>query len=251
MSQQIERDSQLSTHTVLNVWVHVQPELALIPSFSSPISVFVTSALQANMHKSPRFSQPFTLVSVDLSSEDEIQEMIAQRKICGWNYERSAVEAWKTQIDREAKIMWWIVLPAENEGKGKRAGHVGLASESFPPDPDLARADHSIMTVSSFFILPQHRAGGLGRASWLEVEKRARAMPECKEIAIDTWDGRYNSDPEWRAWASERGVEFTEGMVNEDWYARMGFVKFKSVPRYPLAGTDDLMGAVFMRKSME
>lgn len=213
-------------------------------------------------YRSPTFKQPFTLETLDLQDDTHVQELVRQRIICGWGEDEESINNWRNQTSKGTKKFWWITIPATDEktsdpsstsSRGIKAGHIALASETSPPDPDLARLDRSILTVNTFFLLPEYRALGLGRASWFAVEEKAKQIPECKQIAIDTWDGRYVTDkgPEWGGFLATLGIVMRDSLINEEWYARMGYEKFKTEPRYPLPGTDRMMVAVFLRKYLD
>lgn len=78
----------------------------------------------------------------------------------------------------------------------------------------------------------------------------------CKVIAINTLDKRYTEDEEWRSmWSRlpERKEAPERGSSNEAWYERMGYVKWKSEPRYlqrMRGGEEVKLVASFLRKKV-
>ncbi|KAK3065258.1 hypothetical protein LTS18_004494 [Coniosporium uncinatum] len=184
-----------------------------------------------------------TLIPVNLEDPNEITELLRQRKICGWNYERSSIEQWNSEINDGTRSMFWITALIREDVV--KAGHIALASTCSPPDPELADPDKSVMTISTFFILPEHRGLGLGRDTMDVVESLATrepyGAPHCRAIVVDTLDRRYwELDEEgWRGWWAKWGQPTPEkGRSNEDWYRRRGYIKFKERPKY----TNDLKG---------
>lgn len=138
------------------------------------------------------------------------------------------------------------------------AGHISLDSTAEPPDAELAREDRSIMSVSTFFILPEHRTGGLGRAAMDLVEILATQEPygslQCHTLALTTLSRRYTHEdsPEGRGVWKQFGIE-PPPFSNVDWYQKLGYVGWKEEPRYhtqTLHGTYIDLIALFMRKRL-
>lgn len=226
--------------------------------------------------RAPQYTQPFTFVPVNLDSQEEVDELIRQRKICGWSYATKIIDQWRQSTREGAKELFWITVPttrtsaatekpavytdstsdvgeaSEGTNDTFRAGHIALTAVCDPPDPELARLDRTVLALNDFFVLPEHRALGLGRACVAEIEKRALEYPQCKTLALCTWSRRYHEDagPDWGGRAAAVGFVMKPGMSNEDWYARLGYVKFKDEPRFPIDARPDLAVAVFMRKKL-
>ena len=205
------------------------------------------------MSKSPAFRSEITLEVVDLHMQQDVDDLIVQRKICGWNYSQETITKWRESADKGLKTIFWIVLSDEQNTK---AGHISLASRAEPYDPDLAKEDRSVMTISTFFILPEHRSGGIGRKvmDLMEVmaTKEPYGSPNCKAIAIDTLSKKYydTSHPLWPYLKETMDKQPS----NQLWYERRGYVPFKVLPRYQEkvhnALGDLTFDAVFLRKEL-
>ena len=110
-------------------------------------------------------------------------------------------------------------------------GHISLDSISEYEDPkqELARPDKSLLTISTFFVLPEFQGQGLGGQAMRQAENLAReepyGHPRCSAIAIMSLSCQYAEDPILRA----RFIEWTGKTPSsyERWYARMGYVKWK------------------------
>jgi GNAT superfamily N-acetyltransferase len=119
------------------------------------------------------------------------------------------------------------------------------------------------MVLATLFILPEHRGKGLAGAAVRAMEGMAKIEPygwkECKAMTLNTLARKYVEDEEWRRvgkWPYENmGAPLPErGMSNEDWYVRMGYVKWKEVPLYRTKdrdGEDFVFDATFMWKGLE
>lgn len=179
------------------------------------------------------------LEPVNLHDQAQCDELLRQRKLCGWANEPSHIVAWRDAMDAQRNILFWILTPDDNNTRC--AGHIGLDSECSPPDAELADPEHkTVLTISRFFVLPEHRGGGLGRAAMTQLEAHACRAPygseTCRTVALTTLSRRYSEDDEWRAlfvrltgWPE--GVR-VRGASFEDWYVRMGYVKWKEAPLY-------------------
>ncbi|KAB8337104.1 hypothetical protein FH972_021408 [Carpinus fangiana] len=210
-------------------------------------------ATRTSLTRAPEYAKQFDFVPINLESQEEIDLLIHQRTLCGWDNSMEDIKTWHKLVREGKKDFWWITLPAAEADKPStkpavhtdnvpaaskaidgsaatvRAGHIGLkALDAYP--------DRSVMALKTFFIMPEHRSGGLGRACVAEVEARARAIPACKVIDIDTLSRRYYEDdgPEWRGRLAAVGVVYPRGSSNEDWYERLGYVKYKDEPFYPM-----------------
>jgi GNAT superfamily N-acetyltransferase len=204
------------------------------------------------------------LIPINLHNESEFEELRQQRVICGWNFDQKQIEGWRDAMSQSFKSMFWITIPSiENSASSskeiQRAGHISLDSVSEPPDLELANPDKSVLTIATFFIYPDHRGGGLGRTAMTLLESYATKEPygstNCKIIAINTLDKRYWEDDEWRTmWKGHGRDAPVRGTSNEAWYERMGYVKWKSEPRYQQrteAGEPALLIASFLRKKLQ
>ncbi len=200
-------------------------------------------------------AQPSDIIRpMNLYDQAEFEELLQQRIICGWNDKPAYIIRWREMMDSKQKSLFWINLPDTKT----RVGHISLDSSTDPPDLELANPDKSVLTIATFFILPEHRSAGLGRLAMDVMEdwatKEPYGSPNCKAIAVNTLDRRYteSDSEEWRIWAKLRPIQLPpKGRSTEDWYARRGYVKWKEEPRYPektLDGQDILLNAVFLRK---
>lgn len=191
---------------------------------------------------------------MDLHDEAQAEELLRQRVLCGWASAPEHIDGWRAAMDAKTKGFFWI-QPASQPGL--RAGHISLDSEASPPDPDLADPrGRTLLTVSTFFVLPEHRGGGLGRAAMAALEGLAREAPygsaSCRALALDTLSRRYSDEDEYRdRWVWLTGWPLRErGSSNEDWYARQGYVKFKEAPKYEGIREGHKLLAVYMKKTL-
>jgi ribosomal protein S18 acetylase RimI-like enzyme len=203
------------------------------------------------MNNSPLFATEVHLEVIDLHKQQEVDTLIVQRKICGWNFSQEIIAKWGDSVDKKLKTMFWIVL---HDKDATKAGHISLASKAEPHDPDLAKEDRSVMTISNFFILPQHRSGGIGRKVMDLMEdmatKEPYGSPKCKAIALDTISYKYydHTHTYWHYLKEYLEVQPS----NQLWYERRGYVEFKVIPRYPnqIDGVDIMLDAAFLRKDL-
>lgn len=202
-----------------------------------------------------------SLEPINLRNGYEFGELRRQRVLCGWHHDVEILESWKRHMDAKTRSLFWIILPAiDSKSSPNRVGHICLNSECDPPEPDLANPDKSVVEISTFFILPEYRHGGLGRIVVEMLESYAKKEPygstNCKAITINTISRRYTEDDgdEWRGVYARRGLKAPpKGKSMEDWYARMGYVKWKEEPRYQDRlhdGTEVKLIAVFMKKTI-
>jgi GNAT superfamily N-acetyltransferase len=161
--------------------------------------------------------------------------------------------------------MFWVVPPSLSQlpAPQRYGGHISMQSKTESPDDKLARADNPVLHLFNLFILPEHRRGGLGRAAVLALEAWAKVepygSPECKAITLNAISRRYIEDDgeEWRGLytrvCTSLGIEVpAKGSSNEDWYARMGYVKWTEKPMYPvfLDGSEIMLNAALLRKEL-
>jgi len=163
-------------------------------------------------------------------------------------------------MSKKTKSLFWITIPSTPESKPHRAGHISLDSVAEPPDLDLANPDKSVLTIATFFIDPSFRSGGLGRTTMELLEsyatKEPYGSPHCKIVAVTTLSRRYWEDDEYRSvWALTGRETPVRGSSNEDWYSRMGYVKWKEEPRYKQKpgpnGEEVKLFASFLRKNLQ
>lgn len=194
------------------------------------------------------------LEAMNLYDQSQVDELLRQRKICGWADTPDYAISWRNSMDAKTKSMFWIKPVSQPD---LRAGHVSLDCEAEPPDLELANPhDKSVLTIARFFILQEHRRGGLGRAVMETLERLATeepyGSPNCHTIAITTLSRKYSEDDQERARyeAIEGRAAPPKGGSNEDWYERMGYVKWKDEPHYAVSAEDgsDKYVAAFMRK---
>lgn len=224
---------------------------------------------------SPAASGPAkcSLELMNLHDSDQVAELLRQRILCGWNKTPAFVTNLRDAMDAGSKAAFWITLPQDSllseaheqaqqlqQQQQTRIGHVSLDSTAFPEDLTLANPyDKSVLTISNLFILSEHRRGGIARAAVDMLMKLAKeepwGSPNCKAVAVTAHSKKYHDDDEWRArfeWLC--GMPAPErGRANEDWYVRMGFVKFKEEERYPseVPGREnEKIVASFLRKEV-
>ncbi|RHZ51512.1 hypothetical protein CDV55_101334 [Aspergillus turcosus] len=205
-----------------------------------------------------------TLVPINLHNPDEYAELQAQRLQCGWDAEDTKLLAWREKQDQNLKSFFWITIPApstpgehaDKQAEDKpsiRAGHISLDAYADPPDPELACADKSILTIQTFFTLPEYRGNGLGNKAMDLVEEMASQEP-CRFVTVNAMSRRYFYEdfPEkealWETWAENPPV-----MCNVDWYSRRGYEYWKSEPRYREKlknGEEVMIVADFLRKAI-
>ena len=202
-----------------------------------------------------------TLLPINLHDPIEFLELQRQRTICGWFYSDLELIKWRDLQDQKLKSLFWITLPASSgdpdpQGACLRVGHISLDAYADPPDLEVANPDKSILTVQTFFILPEYRADGFGRLAMDLTERLATQEPygseKCRWLTVNTVSKRYVFDesPEWQGCWAKMGLAIPK-WSNEVWYERRGYVKWKEEPRYKLTTLDGqriVLVAVFLRK---
>ncbi|RAL16069.1 uncharacterized protein BO97DRAFT_180775 [Aspergillus homomorphus CBS 101889] len=196
-----------------------------------------------------------TLTPINLHHPSDYATLQHQRIICGWDHTDEALLAWRAKQDAGLKSFFWINLTTSTSTSDSastspiQAGHISLDAYANPPDPDLATADRTNLTIQSFFILPEYRKGGLGRKAMDLVEERACQDPRCKYVTLNAVSKEYYTDPERRRW-----IEWIRGegkLPVAEWYEKMGYVRWKTEPRYTdwtPDGEEVVIEADFMRK---
>lgn len=188
-----------------------------------------------------------TLEPANLHDQSQVDELLRQRKICGWRLSPSDIISWKERAEAQTTTLFWIKATAHPD---LRVGHISL---------DKVSGDPSILKIADLFVLPEHRGGGIARAAFQAVEQMATTEPygseDCRALLVDTLSKRYAEDEEMRleykqltgTWPKQKGA------TNEDWYARMGYVTYEVKPAYAeVEGKDTgkfLLGA-FMKKEI-
>ncbi|RAL07254.1 uncharacterized protein BO97DRAFT_446989 [Aspergillus homomorphus CBS 101889] len=212
---------------------------------------------------------PCQLRPINLHDPSDFTEMQRQRQICGWDHEAPKIESWRNKQDEGLKGFYWVCIPDPSSGSSSsssssssiattssstiRAGHISLDAYSDPPDADLARADRSVLTVQTLFILPEYRGLGLGRRAMDLVEEKARTQePKCRYLALTTLSERHFVDesPEGTGVWARTGSAPPRMGCNQWWYARRGYVFWKEEPRWTdkgLDGSEVAFYAAFMR----
>ncbi|KAI9708637.1 MAG: hypothetical protein M1820_003855 [Bogoriella megaspora] len=205
--------------------------------------------------------QECTLVLVNLSDQEQTDEFRRQRQICGWDFDDRFIEFCRTEIEAKTKALFWITIPSpptQAESTTIRAGHISLDSKS--SDPEIARLDKSILTITTLFVLPEHRLKGLGQDAFLKVEQLATQEPygsaNCRTIALNAvnWKFKFLDSEEWHDyWEEPRRKTTYPKTQNVQWYQKLGYKAFKEEPRFPnelVDGTKIVFAAVFLRKEL-
>lgn len=209
----------------------------------------------------PRIAPDCHLEPVDLQDPDQFTEIQRQRIICGWDHDAHTLQQWKEKQQEGLKSLFWITVSTPGDGSHqiKRAGHIALDAYSDPPDPGLARADKSILTIHSFFLLPEYRAAGLGRRAMGLIEDLATTEPygsrHCRFVTLCALSKRYVYDdrPEWRGVWERLGTSAPSFSIQE-WYEKGGYETWKEEPLYEekaLDGEVIKLWEAFMRKRVE
>ncbi|KAK7705310.1 hypothetical protein SLS64_008147 [Diaporthe eres] len=188
-----------------------------------------------------------TLEPANLREESQVDELLRQRKICGWKTRPSDMTSWKKRAEAQETTLFWIRPAAQPD---HRVGHISL---------DMVSGDPSTFKIADLFVLPEHRGGGIARAAFQAVEGMATGEPygseKCRTLLVDTLSRKYSYDEEmWREYVQMTGVEpKPKGATNEEWYGRMGYVTYKEEPAYPeVEGRSGgkLLLASFMKKEL-
>ncbi|KAK4221677.1 hypothetical protein QBC38DRAFT_491623 [Podospora fimiseda] len=211
---------------------------------------------------SPERTAKVILEPIDLHDAAQFQELLQQRILCGWHDKPQFIESWRNEVDAGTRAIFWVIPQklTHFDDHERWGGHIAMLNQTSPPDDELARPDKSILNISSLFIKPTYRGGGIGRAAVEELEAWARTepygSPSCRFITIHTLNRRYIEDDgeEWRGIWKKMGEEPPKkGTGNEDWYLRMGYMKWKEEPKYLEKlndGSEVLLLASFLRKGL-
>ena len=197
------------------------------------------------------------LQPIDLNDKEQYQRLQSQRRECGWYYEDEYLNRWQKAAVTGAKCLFWITTPSFDAGQSIIfAGHISLDSfaESEKYQHELARPDKSLLTISTFFVLPEYRGAGIGGQAMAQVEQLAGSEPyghpRCSAVTIMSLSCQYTEDPMWRA----RYIEWTGETPSsyERWYSRIGCVKWKEEACTEIIGPDNrviLLIEVFLKKT--
>ncbi|KFY15864.1 hypothetical protein V492_01711 [Pseudogymnoascus sp. VKM F-4246] len=201
------------------------------------------------------------LEPVNLHDADQFAEIQRQRVICGWSFDLQTLQTWKDKQQAAVKSLFWITVPDSSTESNYpiRAGHISLNAYCDPPDLDLARADKSVLTIGSFFLLPEYRAHGLGQRAMALVEEIAvvepYGSPRCRFITLTALSKRHIDDdgPEWRGvW--ERLGKSPPSFSIKEWYEKLGYISWKEEPLYEEVALDGQVVKIweaFMRKEVQ
>ncbi|RAL04128.1 uncharacterized protein BO80DRAFT_400412 [Aspergillus ibericus CBS 121593] len=200
-----------------------------------------------------------TLTPINLHHPPEFTHLQHQRTVCGWDFSSEALLSWREKQSAGLKSFFWITIPnPDAESDPIRAGHISLDSYADPPDPELARPDRSILTIQTFFILPEYRAGGVGRQAMALVEALATTepygSPGGEYLTVNTTSKEYFVDEGKRAFMER--IRGEKGFPVVLWYERLGYVRWKTEPRYKYRGLGEgeeevWIEADFLRKRVK
>jgi GNAT superfamily N-acetyltransferase len=208
----------------------------------------------------PSTAPKITLAPMNLHNPTEFDELLRQRVLCGWEYSPADLEGWRAAADAKKIAVFWIVPGSMTQlaAPQRYAGHISMQDRNEPPN------DVRVRHIFILFVLPEQRCGGLGKAAMQALEATARdgaggGSPECRAMALNALSRRYVEDDgeEWRGLYAKvcagLGLEMpAKGTSNENWYAKMGYVKWKEEPSYPVTadGKDILLIAASLRKEL-
>lgn len=167
-----------------------------------------------------------TLEPANLRDQAQADELLRQRKICGWKSKPEDITSWQERTAARTNTLFWIKPTAQPD---LQVGHISLDKVG----------DGSSLKIADLFVLPEHRGGGIARAAFQTLEEWATTEPygskNCKALLVDTLSRRYSEEDEYRLeYFRLTGVEpKPKGATNEEWYTRMGYVKYKEEPSYP------------------
>ncbi|CAI7578152.1 unnamed protein product [Penicillium manginii] len=217
-----------------------------------------------------------TLIPWDPLSEPHKLLLVNQRVECTWDMEK-VQDIWKNAQIRGEKCIYWIVPSSTGFVEGAHEalidtavsinaatrqptqaefipiGHIALDSRNQKAKKiDLDIPSVKVFWITSFFVLPNYRGQGIGRAAMDEIERIAIQEPLCaKTLMLDTVEGKDQ--------LREEFAKVTYGRVpkvsNQEWYGKMGYRSLKIVQNYydvpDKTGKTWDMKTVFMRKDLE
>ncbi|KAL5335219.1 hypothetical protein BJX70DRAFT_375816 [Aspergillus crustosus] len=186
-----------------------------------------------------------TLVPINLADPTEFTELQHQRTACGWDNSPEKLALWRKKQEAGLKSFFWITKPDT-----VRAGHISLDAYTDPADPELANSSKTNLIIQQFYILPQHRAGGLGRTAMQQIEALAPSKPygsaNCEYITLNCLSKKHFYDE-----ATGPYIRSVMPICNQEWYEKQGYVAWKEEPRYEDTLPDKtkvVWDATFMRK---
>ena len=175
-----------------------------------------------------------SLKPIDLNEEIQFNELQRQRTLCGWNYDDQTLQSWKE--NSKLKNLFWITISdPEDETKSTsiRVGHISLDPSSGILEPGLLEGDEIDLSLSTFFIVPEHRALKLGRKAVQLLEKLAVTKPygdpRCRYLTLCALSKRYIYDEEFRGLWSKFGAVQPPFSIQE-WYENIGYTTWKEIP---------------------
>ncbi|CRG90241.1 hypothetical protein PISL3812_07284 [Talaromyces islandicus] len=206
---------------------------------------------------------------IDLRDAGQFSELQRQRVLCGWDFDSETLKKWEKKQEARLKNLFWIITtrtttdPDKQDNKPIRAGHISLddAGTSFnPPEvQSLPRVEEKcVLSVSTFFILPEHRSSGLGRWVMQRIEELAvqepYGSPSCRFIALNALSKKHVYDEGWE-WKGiwERMGKAPPSFSIQEWYEMLGYVSWKEEPLYEekaLNGDVIHLWEAFMRKEI-
>lgn len=182
---------------------------------------------------------------MNLHNETEFEELLRQRILCGWDKTPSHLETWREQADKHTLSLFWIV-PTTSQ---THVGHIAMTLKT-------SDAGTRVQHICNLFVLLAHRGNRLASSAVRALESEALAL-NCAAITLNALSRRYVEDDEERVWYAKLcqslGIEMPKkGSSNEDWYARMGYVKWNEERLYPVTveGEGVLLWAAWMRKEL-
>jgi GNAT superfamily N-acetyltransferase len=205
------------------------------------------------------------LETMNLHNKSEFDELLRQRKICGWDMTTQYLEAWRNDADAHTIAMFWVIPPLLSQlpAPQRYGGHIGMRKKTDPTDLKLTPADMPVLHLFNLFVLPEQRKGGLGRSAVQALEAWAKIEPygslDCKAITLNAISKQYIEDEseEWKGLykkvTANLGLEIPpKGKSNEDWYSKMGYVKYDQEPMYPVTvdGKKVLLMASLLQKKL-
>lgn len=227
------------------------------------------------------------LVPIDLHNQEQYDELLAQRNICGWNNTTAYLDALRASKDAGERTPFWIRIPntTPTTSPENHPHHLtnGTTTPSTPePPPPLQTAGHisldhptphdataggygpsvlnsHTMKISLLFILPLYRRYGLSNTCLTLLETLATQLPygnpQCESIVLDALSKRYvrEEGPEGRGiWARLGLPERGEGELStQEWFEGRGYRVYHGQPHYgnvDVGGREVWLEAVFMRK---
>ena len=158
------------------------------------------SSAEDNAYKSPHFKTPVTLDPIRFTP-NEVDELLAQRRNCGWNYELADVQSWQASVERGEETLFWISLPVEALSSSSNTSSDAsitstTASSTIPIAAASPNSEHPIQPdVNSSKALATIRAGHVSLSRLSKPPHPLLANNDGKTYTIKTFfiDARYRS----------------------------------------------------------